>query len=90
VGVKVQKLSSTKTQLPYEYYSLPFCKPAEVVNSVENLGEVCGPSRCGPRHSALTPHGVRTTQVLRGDRIENSVYVVRPAALPLPDTFLLP
>jgi hypothetical protein len=39
VGVKVNKLSSTKTQLPYDYYSLPFCKPATIVNSAENLGE---------------------------------------------------
>ncbi|EOD32416.1 hypothetical protein EMIHUDRAFT_468029 [Emiliania huxleyi CCMP1516] len=37
---KVNKLSSTKTQLPYDYYSLPFCRPAEVVNKMENLGEV--------------------------------------------------
>nr|XP_025617990.2 transmembrane 9 superfamily member 7 [Arachis hypogaea] len=49
--VKVNKLSSTKTQLPYDYYYLKYCKPKEVVNSAENLGEV-----------------------LRGDRIENSVY----------------
>lgn len=54
VTVKVNKLSSIKTQLPYDYYSLDYCKPAEIVNSAENLGEV-----------------------LRGDRIENSPYVVR-------------
>ena len=40
VEIKVNKLSSTKTQLPYDYYSLPFCKPAEIVNKIENLGEV--------------------------------------------------
>lgn len=51
--VKVNKLTSTKTQLPYSYYSLPFCKPDKIVDSAENLGEV-----------------------LRGDRIENSAYVV--------------
>ena len=51
--VKVNKLTSTKTQLPYTYYSLPYCKPATIVDSAENLGEV-----------------------LRGDRIENSPYVV--------------
>ena len=55
MGVKVQKLSSTKTQLPYEYYSLPFCKPAEVVNSVENLGEV------GPLCPCLSPCSVSPT-----------------------------
>ena len=52
--MKVNKLSSVKTQLPYEYYTLPYCKPDKVVHSVENLGEV-----------------------IRGDRIENSVYSVR-------------
>ena len=32
--------SSTHTQLPYDYYSLKFCKPAEGVKSYsENLGE---------------------------------------------------
>ena len=51
--VKVNKLTSTKTQLPYSYYSLPYCPPEHIVDSAENLGEV-----------------------LRGDRIENSPYVV--------------
>lgn len=51
--VKVNKLSSTKTQLPYDYYFLDYCKPSKTMNSAENLGEV-----------------------LRGDRIENSVYTV--------------
>ncbi|KAG0590097.1 hypothetical protein M758_1G070200 [Ceratodon purpureus] len=40
VTVKVNKLSSIKTQLPYDYYSLDYCKPTEIVNSAENLGEV--------------------------------------------------
>ncbi|OAY85497.1 transmembrane 9 superfamily member 7-like [Ananas comosus] len=52
--VKVNKLSSIKTQLPYDYYFLDYCKPTKIMNSAENLGEV-----------------------LRGDRIENSVYVFR-------------
>lgn len=52
--VKVNKLSSTKTQLPYDYYYLKYCKPDKILNSAENLGEV-----------------------LRGDRIENSVYKFR-------------
>ena len=51
VYMKVNKLSSTRTQLPFEYYSLPYCRPHKVAHSVENLGEV-----------------------LRGDRIENSLY----------------
>jgi len=40
VEIKVHKLSSPKTQLPYDYYSLPFCKPDEMTRSAENLGEV--------------------------------------------------
>ncbi|KAK8520282.1 hypothetical protein V6N12_004234 [Hibiscus sabdariffa] len=38
--VKVNKLTSIKTQLPYSYYSLPFCPPGKIVDSTENLGEV--------------------------------------------------
>ncbi|KAF6174931.1 hypothetical protein GIB67_026419 [Kingdonia uniflora] len=52
--VKVNKLSSTKTQLPYDYYFLKYCKPKKIMNSAENLGEV-----------------------LRGDRIENSIYTFK-------------
>uniref|UniRef100_A0A8C4WRQ2 Transmembrane 9 superfamily member n=1 Tax=Eptatretus burgeri TaxID=7764 RepID=A0A8C4WRQ2_EPTBU len=34
------KMTSSHTQLPYEYYSLPFCKPQKVHYKTENLGEV--------------------------------------------------
>ncbi|XP_047325855.1 transmembrane 9 superfamily member 8-like [Impatiens glandulifera] len=51
LSVKVNKLTSIKTQLPYTHYSLPYCRPPTIIDSRENLGEV-----------------------LRGDRIENSVY----------------
>ncbi|XP_024385064.1 transmembrane 9 superfamily member 7 [Physcomitrium patens] len=40
VQVKVNKLTSTKTQLPYEYYSLDYCTPKKIENMAENLGEV--------------------------------------------------
>lgn len=33
------KLTSSRTQLPYEYYSLPFCKPEHVFYKGENLGK---------------------------------------------------
>ena len=37
----MHKLSSPKTHLPYDYYSLPFCEPAEgKIRVAENLGEV--------------------------------------------------
>ena len=53
IYLKVNKLSSTRNQLPFEYYSLPYCRPEHIVQSAENLGEV-----------------------LRGDRLENSLYQV--------------
>uniref|UniRef100_A0A8C7D9N7 Transmembrane 9 superfamily member n=1 Tax=Oncorhynchus kisutch TaxID=8019 RepID=A0A8C7D9N7_ONCKI len=40
VEIKAVKLTSSRTQLPYEYYSLPFCQPDKVVYKAENLGEV--------------------------------------------------
>ncbi|PAV64394.1 hypothetical protein WR25_11414 isoform A [Diploscapter pachys] len=41
IEVKAITLTSTKTILPYEYYSLPFCKPdGEIHYKSENLGEV--------------------------------------------------
>lgn len=40
VLLKVNKLSSTHTQLPYDYYSLKYCKPeGGVRKDHENLGE---------------------------------------------------
>ncbi|KAL2897641.1 Transmembrane 9 superfamily member 9 [Bienertia sinuspersici] len=38
--IKVNKLTSIKTQLPYSFYSIPYCRPSTIVDSAENLGEV--------------------------------------------------
>lgn len=40
IEVKAVKMTSTLTQLPYEYYSLPFCRPKKgaIVYKSENLG----------------------------------------------------
>jgi len=40
VKVKVNKLDSTKTQIPFDYYDLPFCRPLSIKLDAENLGEV--------------------------------------------------
>mmetsp|Transcript_63328 Transcript_63328/g.151080 ORF Transcript_63328/g.151080 Transcript_63328/m.151080 type:complete len:618 (+) Transcript_63328:99-1952(+) len=40
VELKVNKLTSVKTQLPFGYYTLPFCQPEKITLSVENLGEI--------------------------------------------------
>ena len=39
--VKVNSLTSIETEMPFSYYSLPFCRPADGIrDSVENLGEI--------------------------------------------------
>jgi len=40
VDLKVNKLTSVHTQLPYKYYALPFCSPTQIHDKVENLGEI--------------------------------------------------
>lgn len=41
VKIKVNKLDSVLTQLPYDYYALPFCAPTSgVKRDAENLGEI--------------------------------------------------
>ncbi|KFM24664.1 Transmembrane 9 superfamily member 4 [Auxenochlorella protothecoides] len=39
VTLKVNKIMSVKN-LPYDYYSLPYCRPEKIISSAENLGEV--------------------------------------------------
>ena len=41
----VSKLTSTKTQIPYDYYSLPYCKPSKLGLQSENIGEVVSGDR---------------------------------------------
>mmetsp|Transcript_6439 Transcript_6439/g.10203 ORF Transcript_6439/g.10203 Transcript_6439/m.10203 type:complete len:636 (+) Transcript_6439:71-1978(+) len=40
VPLQVTALTSTKKQLPVDYYDLPFCKPEKIKKAAENLGEV--------------------------------------------------
>eukprot|EP00039_Didymoeca_costata_P028094 m.19987 g.19987 ORF g.19987 m.19987 type:complete len:635 (+) comp6724_c0_seq1:278-2182(+) len=54
VDVKAVKMSSTTQFLPFEYYSLPFCRPKNLRYRGENIGEI-----------------------LRGDRITNTPYILR-------------
>ena len=37
VEIRAVKMTSSKTQLPYEYYSLPFCQPEGGVNYQVNF-----------------------------------------------------
>lgn len=41
IELKVNKLTSMKTQLPYDFYdALPFCQPNEIIDKKESLGEI--------------------------------------------------
>jgi len=41
VQLKVNKMTSSRTQLPYDFYDLPFCRPEKgIIDSAENLGEI--------------------------------------------------
>ncbi|OAY46957.1 transmembrane 9 superfamily member 11 [Manihot esculenta] len=41
LSVKVNSITSIDTEMPFSYYSLPFCQPAEgIKDSAENLGEL--------------------------------------------------
>ena len=42
IEVRAIKMTSSKTQLPFEYYSLPFCQPksGSVEYKSQNLGEI--------------------------------------------------
>jgi transmembrane 9 superfamily protein 2/4 len=64
VELKVNKLTSTKTQLPYEYYSLPFCQPDNVENVAENLGEVLRGDRIMNSHYELKMRVEETCKIL--------------------------
>ncbi|XP_032832467.1 transmembrane 9 superfamily member 4 isoform X1 [Petromyzon marinus] len=57
VEIKAVKMTSSHTQLPYEYYSLPFCKPQKILYKTENLGEVLRGDRI-----VNTPYEVRMTE----------------------------
>lgn len=75
VILKVNKLTSTKTQLPYEYYSMPYCRPEKIMPSAENLGEVLRGDRI-----ENSPYEVRGTRApmykcLRG--LSPLVFVMR-------------
>eukprot|EP00742_Colponemidia_sp_Colp-10_P000929 GILJ01001007.1.p1 GENE.GILJ01001007.1~~GILJ01001007.1.p1 ORF type:complete len:642 (+),score=115.94 GILJ01001007.1:20-1945(+) len=40
IKLTVNKLTSVKTQFPYEYYKAPYCRPDHVVEEQENLAQV--------------------------------------------------
>merc|ERR1712167_235947 len=40
VPMEVNKITSVKTQIPYDYYSLPFCKPDTIEDKAGALGQI--------------------------------------------------
>ena len=59
VVLKVNKLTSIKTQLPYDYDSMPYCRPEKIMPSAENLGEVLRGDRI-----ENSPYEVRTACIV--------------------------
>lgn len=59
IDVKAVKMTSTRTQLPYDYYSLQFCLPKNgtLIYKSENLGEVLRGDRI-----VNTPYDVRMAE----------------------------
>eukprot|EP01039_Chlorochromonas_danica_P004568 gene4568-5008_t len=63
VKMFVNKLTSTKTQIPFEYYSLPFCKPHNTGLKSENLGELISGDRIENSVYKLNMKVAKTCQV---------------------------
>lgn len=57
IDVKAVKMTSIHTQLPYEYYSLPFCRPKKgtFIYKSENLGEILR----GDRYNSIMSSFIR-------------------------------
>nr|CAD7408804.1 unnamed protein product [Timema poppensis] len=62
IDVKAVKMTSSRTQLPYEYYSLPFCLPKNgtFIYKSENLGEVLRGDRI-----VNTPYEIRMAEDIK-------------------------
>lgn len=90
VSLQVEALTSVRTQLPYEYYVLPFCNQGVDLNTQEalNLGEVLFPKK---PHAAATPPRQHQSRAARGELwvavtrgISNAVFLPPPGAPRLP------
>lgn len=64
IGVKVVKLDSIKTQLPYDYYSLPFCKPPVIEETAEGLGEVLSGDRMENSMYKVSPSATQPHRIV--------------------------
>ena len=54
VELKVNKLTSVHTQIPYDYYSLKFCRPrGGIKQATENLGEFLSVGTSSIRNVAM-------------------------------------
>eukprot|EP00922_Rhytidocystis_sp_ex-Travisia-forbesii_P072300 GHVS01107793.1.p1 GENE.GHVS01107793.1~~GHVS01107793.1.p1 ORF type:complete len:581 (+),score=132.43 GHVS01107793.1:49-1743(+) len=40
IELRVNKMVSAQTQLPYSFYDLPYCRPLKITESRENLGQI--------------------------------------------------
>lgn len=72
VELKVNKLTSVKTQLPYEFYTMPFCAPPKVQESAENLGEILAGDMIENSPYKLSMRVNRTCQLLCKRRLSET------------------
>jgi transmembrane 9 superfamily protein 2/4 len=63
VKLFVTKLTSIKTQIPYDYYALPYCKPSKAGLQSENIGEVLSGDRIENSVYQLKAKEQKTCQV---------------------------
>jgi transmembrane 9 superfamily protein 2/4 len=72
VEVKAVKMTSTQTFLPFQYYSLPFCRPKKLVFRKENLGEVLRGDRISNTPYTIKMNRNVTCQLLCPDALAES------------------
>jgi len=69
VELKVNKMASIHTQIPYDYYALKFCKPpGGVKQAQENLGEFLTGDRI-----ESSPYQVTRGSILKFSTLESRV-----------------
>jgi hypothetical protein len=61
VELKVNKMASIHTQVPYDYYALRFCKPRGGVQQVKSCVRVVGESRCYFNHANMATFQKQST-----------------------------
>jgi transmembrane 9 superfamily protein 2/4 len=71
VPLYVAQLTSTKTQIPYDYYKLPYCRPKHLHLQSENLGESISGDRIEDSVFKIEAKDAKTCEVACSQRLSN-------------------